>query len=84
MKKYIDFNINNDIKVEITEEGKKILQNFYWGGEEIPIWFNKNYIDEDGWYIFPLHEICLLFGSYLYNGNNNLPFKTNIKLIIED
>jgi hypothetical protein len=83
MKKYIDFNINHNIKIKLTKEGEKILAQHH-EKTKVPDWYYTNYIDINGWWSFQLHNVCIIFGKYLYNGNNNLPFETNIKIEIEE
>ena len=40
MEIYIDFNMNNNILIKLTEEGKKILAN-YWIEGKMLNWYKK-------------------------------------------
>ena len=77
---YVDFNVNDSVKVRLTQTGRKILAK-HWGGK-IPIW-RKSYVDESGLDSFQFHELAHIFGKHLYNGNADLPFETNIKIEVK-
>jgi hypothetical protein len=47
MKKYIDFNINHNIKIKLTKEGEKILAQHH-EKTKVPDWYYTNYIDING------------------------------------
>ena len=70
------FNTNHNVKVKLKPKGMEILAE-KWGGT-IPNWFHKHYDEGEGYYRFQLHELMLIFGEEMYNGNMNLPFKTEI------
>ena len=82
------FNINEYVKVKLTEEGVKILKAQY---EETlkqmnpqsrkamgP--FKKPKVDSEGYSEFQLWELMKYFGNYMYIGNMNIPFDMNIKI----
>jgi hypothetical protein len=79
---WVDFNINDYVKVKLTDKGRRILSNYYNGS--IPDWFTRDYVNKDGWARFPSHELATIFGPYLYNGNPNIPFEMGIKVEIND
>lgn len=80
--KEIQFNINDIVKVKLTEEGKDILAKAYGGN--IPEFFYKQYVD-DGWWEFQLWDLMQTFGSHLYNGQNKLPFLPgDFKFIVKE
>jgi hypothetical protein len=75
------FNINNYVKVKLTDKGKEI---FYHQHDEINDLAGKELIephypevDVDGYTEFQLWELMRLYGEHLSNGCN-LPFETNI------
>lgn len=71
----ISFNINETVKVQLTETGQKIYRTVY----------NKNpKVDKDGYTEFQLWHLMQLFGNYMINGSNDLPFSTNIIIIKPD
>ena len=68
----IKFNINDDIKIQLKERGKKIL------AVDRP---NKRINeDKDGWSTWQLWEVIETFGDYIYNGCD-MPFETNIIIL---
>ena len=71
----IKFNINDNVKVKLTDKGKEVLGK-YWGGK-MPDWY-ANYHEGNGYYKFQLHELARIFGEELFNGNMNLPFEPEI------
>ena len=80
--KWIQFNINWNAKVKLTNEGKKILAE-YLGGK-IPDWFIQSYNEGNGYFRFQLHELANIFGQELYNGNPHFPFETTIFLSCQE
>lgn len=80
MNKYIKFNVNGYTKVKLTNNGLKIIEN-YWGGR-IPEWYN-NYVDADGYYSFQMHELMNIFGENMTIGFNP-PFETDILIEVDD
>ena len=84
--KDVKFNINNDVKVRLTQMGKDI---FYHQYDEL----NKIYgrivcephyprVDKDGYSRFQLHKLMEMYGQHLHNGgsveHNTSPFETEI------
>ena len=82
------FNINNYVKVKLTEEGLKILKSQY--NEMLNRMapqarksmgpFKKPKTDKKGYSEFQLWELMQHFGSYMFNGNMNPPFESTIKI----
>jgi hypothetical protein len=85
MSEYIDFNLNHNVKVKLTEFGinklKEQHEDLY---KEIPglqpdFKINK---DDEGFTYFQLHSLIMQLGHHLsYCGN--LPFETNMKVEVE-
>lgn len=63
------YNINNYVKVKLTNNGRLILKEQ-----------NINPSEEDGWTKFQLWDLMSIFGPYLCNGCD-LFFETNIELL---
>ena len=63
------FNINNLVKVKLTDQGKRILGN-------IPLSLPEE--DESGWSEWQLWHLMSVFGNDIYNGCI-LPFEINIE-----
>lgn len=88
MQKYQTFNVNDYVKVKLTDRGKYI---YYHQFDDI----NMNIIkkgcqplnpieltyDEDGYVEFQLWHLMSIFGAYLFNGCD-IPFETTIKFEI--
>jgi len=62
------FNINDDVKVKLNEEGLKVWKkaNFY----------NELQKDENGYYTFQFWDFMNIFGEHIYLGSNCL-FENN-------
>ena len=80
MKKY---NINEYVYVKLTEEGKRLLEEFYDSMGligEIKTLFPTT---RGGYTRFQLYEIALIFGKHLYNGSTTQLFFNN-DLVFDD
>lgn len=81
MASEMNFNLNDHVKVRITKEGRRILN------ETMPADYIKHCIDpytsDDGWTKMQLHQVAHIFGPALFNGNPALPIETSIILITE-
>ena len=86
MQEYRDFNINDYVKVKLTEKGKYIYYHQFddmnvdilkRGGKPLnPIELKY---DDEGYTEFQMWHLMEIFGKYLFNGCN-IPFETTIKL----
>lgn len=79
--KFIKFNINQNVKVKLTEEGKKILAIYHHG--DVPDWYSEYYVDSNGWWTFQCHTLMRIFGNSLFIGNHKPPFETDILIKID-
>lgn len=89
MQEYQDFNINNYVKVKLTEEGKYIYYHHFddmnegilkQGGKPLnPIELEY---DNDGYVEFQLWHLMKIFGKHLFNGCR-VPFETVIKFKVD-
>ena len=70
----IEMNLNDQIKVELTEHGKKVLIETYKGMSFT--------CEEKKYYGFSLWEFASIFGKEFYNGQVNPSILGN-KIIIE-
>lgn len=85
MQEYQDFNINDYVKVKLTEKGKYIYYHqfdamnadiLHGGGKPLnPIELEY---DDEGYTEFQLWHLMAIFGNHLFNGCN-IPFETAIK-----
>ena len=86
MKEYQDFNINDCVKVKLTEKGKRIYYHQHdelnneilkYGGSLIsPIELKY---DDEGYVKFQMWHLMEVFGKHLRLGCDT-PFETTIKL----
>lgn len=86
MKEYQDFNINDYVKVKLTEKGKYIYYHQHdelneeilkWGGRLLnPIELKY---DDEGYVEFQMWDLMEIFGRHLCIGCD-IPFETTIKL----
>lgn len=72
MKFTVKFNINDDVRVRLTDIGRRILD------KDGSLEFVKT--DKDGWSTFQFWVLMEIFGKYIYNGCS-VPFKTEIEII---
>lgn len=85
MQEYIDFNINDYVKVKLTEKGKYIYYHQFDDINECRLKIGGNPLnpieleyDDDGYVEFQLWHLMEIFGEHLFNGCE-VPFKTTIK-----
>lgn len=84
------FNMNQTVKVKLTEYGleihKKDWESFWLHGgparAKIAA-YNPPKEDEDGYSTWQLWSLMQLYGEHIGLGFNNLPFETDIILIVE-
>lgn len=84
MKKLTMLNLNDCVKVKLTEEGLKIYKgkmeamnaSLRKGTENAPQFSTEPSIDENGYSKFPLWELMYIFGEKLYCGCA-IPFEEN-------
>lgn len=80
MEKYCDTNLNNYIKIKLTEEGRIIYKEHYAKYNcEAP----KLNIDDEGYVRFQIHDFMNIFGERLFMGAT-LPCETNCKIQVKD
>ena len=81
------FNMNNEIKVRLTDLGRQILLRQYEAIYDTPYMRERYpYIppkeDSDGWSTWQMWYFMATFGPYLANGNN-LPAHVEIEILQE-
>ena len=79
--RFRDVNINEFIKVKLTDEGKEIYRNHYRDidDEYVPTLD----VDEKGFCKFQLWEFMRIFGEHFHMGGD-LPCETNVKIQIRE
>jgi hypothetical protein len=75
MSEEIRFNINNYVKVKLTDYGKSIIAN-----NKYVLTHYKE--DDDGWSKWQLWELMSVFGDYVSLGRE-VPFDTEIIIILK-
>jgi hypothetical protein len=81
MKSWIKFNLNDYVKVKLTDKGKEMLKKYY--KSESLDWLDGDH-EGDGWYRFQLHALASIFGEELHFGScSQLPFETGIYLKVD-
>lgn len=81
--KEIDFNMNEHVKVKLTERGREILKQRHkeiFKGRDIK--YTPPVEDEDGWSEWQLWCLLEEFGRELCCGISG-PFETGIKILME-
>ena len=69
----VEFNINENIKVQLTKHGKGVLKKHFKTNAPVPY---------NGYYNFSFWEFASIFGKEFYNGQMN-PSIVNNKIIIQ-
>lgn len=79
--RFRDVNLNEYIKVKLTDKGKEIYRNYwnYIDDEYVP----KLNVDEEGYCKFQLWEFMHIFGEHFHMGGG-LPCETNVKIQIRE
>jgi len=78
----IEFNMNDYVKVKLTEIGKKELERQHHKVYEECVYkqpYEPMLPDKDGWYKFQFHDLMHKFGRLMFMGSN-LPFETTVKI----
>ena len=75
--RYIGFNTNSYVYIQLTDFGKKIIRDRI---TEFPL-NEAPEEDKDGWSAWQLHQVMNFFGEYLVAGGD-LPFETTIRIPI--
>lgn len=80
-------NINDDVRVKLTDDGWRMLEEHFQEGERIlplgadhvqrMIEMYRRRTDADGWTTFQLWDLMHIFGPELYMGNMKIPFDRN-------
>ena len=78
--KYIDFNINNYVRVKLTEEGKTHYIKWH---KDLKVDAVCPAIDSAGYCKFQMHELMNVFGSEVVMGLPQM-FNSNIKIQIDE
>ena len=85
----IKFNINDHVKVKLTDLGKDIYLHQYDRINKVYSNYSKTIltpsnpkVDKDGYTDFQLWELMQLYGQHLHMGTK-LPFETEIMLLPE-
>lgn len=80
----MQMNLNDSVRVQLTEEGKRIFYEHCHRDGMPPKMaleiFQKHIKSQE----FQLWELMNIFGKYMYNGNPNLPFVNNTLEIIAE
>ena len=79
--RFRDVNLNEYIKVKLTDKGKEIYRNYYHyiDDEDVPTLD----VDEEGFCKFQLWEFMRIFGEHFRMGGG-LPCETNVKIQIRE
>lgn len=83
MKK-IKFNINDNVYVKLTNEGKRAYQEYRSKYDLNALGIKAPTVKkENGYSVFQMWEVMQIFGPYIYMGCP-VPFETEIKLGVVD
>lgn len=79
------FNVNNHVKVKLTEVGKKHAKEKYLKlfNYNPPYEYSEPTEDVDGYSEWQLWELMATFGDILYNGCK-IPFETIIEIVVDE
>jgi hypothetical protein len=76
----MDFNVNQPVRVKLTEFGKKTYAEHFTNDTGMK-WNHDNVVGKDGRIELPLWELMQVFGKTMYHGMTELPFETKIEFI---
>ncbi len=79
------FNINEYVKVKLTDEGREILnkkKQRFKREYNIDLNFHKKE-DEDGWSEWQMWDLMMTFGEHIHLGCKP-PFETNIEIVVNE
>ena len=81
--RFRDVNLNENIKVKLTDKGKEIYRNYYHdidvNDEDVP----TLEVDKEGYCEFQLWHFMRIFGEHFYMGGCS-PCETNVKIQIRE
>lgn len=85
MSAEIDFNLNDEVKVKLTDKGREIHRKQFDDLVEglAPchgMVYRPKEEDSEGWSTWQLWNLMHLYGEHCYNGCD-IPFETTIKII---
>lgn len=80
MKKWVKANLNDSVRVKVTETGLKQFNAFY---ENLNMKPPVLEVDKDGWTDFCLWELANIFGEGMYNGCD-VPVETSFEIEVDD
>lgn len=83
-KEYKRFNLNNHVKVRLTNAGLEIYQKYCDNAAaEIGFPYIGKEPDKEGYHAFPMYELCHIFGNELTVGNQEPPFSMHVLIEME-
>jgi hypothetical protein len=82
MREFREFNVNHYVYVRITEQGWKVLEDYFRALDFPPIAREQAYYapDEHGWSRFQMWDLMNIFGPSMGMGFGPVPFETTIRL----
>lgn len=80
----LKFNINNQVKVRLTNFGKEIIRDTNDKmsrllGEKVALYK----VDEEGYTTFQMYQLMNIFGQYMNVGIVEVPFQLDIKITFD-
>jgi hypothetical protein len=75
----ISINVNGNVRVKLTPSGEALWAE-HWkrtNPKGVPDAIRRSQVEACGWTRFQLHELMLVFGKAMWNGNMELPFEMN-------
>ena len=71
-----NFNVNEYVRVRLTEVGRKVYEDHFRSLKVKPLPLRT---DDKGWTEFQMWEMCHYFGACMYNGSVS-PIETEIQI----
>ena len=82
----MEFNINNKVRVKLTQHGKNMLSYDHmklYADFRVTPDYDPPVEDENGWSEWQMWELMSPFGKYLSNGGD-MPFEPTIEIVERD
>lgn len=88
MTKWTEFNVNMNVRVKLTECGRRLHREnhdaLYRNTGVEPSHYRAPKEDAEGWSTWQLWDLMHEFGKSLWNGSKDIPFMLSIQLDAEE
>lgn len=87
MARTIKFNMNDIVRVKLTDYGRRLhrlqFEHLFSNYQHLKHAYHNPPEDANGWSKWQLWNLMSTFGKHIYMGGENV-FETNIELVVDD